>query len=579
MRRISLVLAAGLVAGVAVAPPGQAASTPKIDGSVTVSYIVPTRDAQIYLEVVEPTSGGKVVRSPVILTYSPYSVLGRNGDAGRWNPLGYARAYADVIGTGNSGGCYDYGGNREKRTGHDVVEWIARQSWTTGKVGMLGVSYDGTTQYAIAVTHPKGLVTIMPEAAISRWYDYAYAGGIRYTDTDEQFGNEGPVAASDEGVDTPLGFDYGFAIPPPADPEDANWQQRVASTIRPCDELAHTGAGYNLTPDYDGFWLDRDYVKDLASVKIPVLVAGNWGDWNVKQKNGWDAYHALTHSVCRKLFMGTRWAGHGPPSGGGYGQAQEAWFAHWLKGAKNGAERMPAVSSQTSDNADALPYLAGPEPHPTALPLYLEAGQGGTWTLNPKKFRPVGSGGGVVVIPRAAYTDTGTNTEAFAATHPYAVGPYLAFTSPALKRDMRVFGRPTLRVWSRVAKTWETLTPSLLDFDPAKYAGTGAATTATGPSAAVALTRGWLDSRYRDGLDHEVPMTPDVSTRMDIQLFPTDYTVRKGHRLVLLVQSEDLDWAMAKPDPARSDPTVTIDWTQAQSTLTLPVVGSTRGLF
>jgi hypothetical protein len=45
------------------------------------------------------------------------------------------------------------------------------------------------------------------------------------------------------------------------------------------------------------------------------------------------------------------------------------------------------------------------------------------------------------------------------------------------------------------------------------------------------------------------------------------------------VQSEDLDWAIAKPDPARTDQTVTIDWTKGQSTLTLPIVGSTRGLF
>jgi hypothetical protein len=55
-------------------------------------------------------------------------------------------------------------------------------------------------------------------------------------------------------------------------------------------------------------------------------------------------------------------------------------------------------------------------------------------------------------------------------------------------------------------------------------------------------------------------------------LFPTDYTVRKGHSLVLLVQTEDLDWAFAKPYPAASDPTVRIDWSKAQSWLTLPVV-------
>ncbi|MDQ1705908.1 MAG: X-Pro dipeptidyl-peptidase [Frankiaceae bacterium] len=548
---------ATLVCAVFGLPALSSSPTPTIDGSVTKAYIVPTRDAEIYLEVVEPTAGGRVVPAPVILTYSPYSVLGRNGDANHWVPLGYARAYADVIGTGNSGGCYDYGGNREKRTGHDIVEWIARQRWTTGKVGMLGGSYDGTTQYATAVTHPRGLVTIVPEAAISRWYDYAYAGGIRYTDTDEDLGNEGPGAATDEGVDTPLGFDFGFAIPPPADNTDADWRQRVASTIVPCDELTHTGAAYNLTPDYDGFWMDRDYVHLLPSVTIPVLVASNWGDWNVKQKNGWDAYHALTHSVCRKMFFGTRWAGHGVPPGAGYATAVDDWFAHWLKGANNGAQRMPAVTSQTSDNAGPIRYIAGLEPKPTPVRLYLGAGKGGAWSLSTKKMHGRAA---------ATFIQTGTNTEARAAAQPFAGGSYLAFASPVLRHDIRVFGRPVLHLWSTVQRQWVTVTPSLLDFDSSKF-------------SAVAMTRGWLDSRYRAGLDHEVSSTPGASTRMDVPLFPTDYTVRKGHRLVLLVQTEDLDWAIAKPYPDPSDPTVRIDWSKAQTWLQLPVVGSPRRVF
>ena len=553
-------MTAAATIGVGLAVP-TAAAPAKIDGSVTVSYIVPTRDADIYLEVVEPTAGGRVVPSPVILTYSPYSVLGRNGDADHWNPLGYARAYADVIGTGNSGGCYDYGGKREKRTGHDVVEWIARQRWTTGKVGMLGGSYDGTTQYAAAVTHPKGLVTIVPEAAISRWYDYAYAGGIRYTDTDEDLGNEGPGAAGDEGVDTPLGFDYGFAIPPPTDNQDPHWQERVGSTIRPCDELQHTGAAYNLTPDYDGFWMDRDYVHQLGTVRIPVLVASNWGDWNVKQKNGWDAYHALTHSVSRKLYMGTRWAGHGTPPGSAYAKTVDRWFAHWLKGVDNGVQNMPAVTSQTSDNAAAIRYLAGPEPRSTRTRLYLGS-TAGAWSLTATP--PHGTAA-------AQFVSTGTNTEAFAATHPFADQGYLGFASPPVAHDIRLFGRPVLHLWSTTQRQWVTVTPSLLDFDPSSYAGSGAGTSATTPSAAVALTRGWLDSRYRDGLDHEVPTTAGRSTAMDIALFPTDYTVRKGHRLVLLVQSEDLDWAIAKPYPVAVDPTVQIDWGRGQSWLSLPI--------
>jgi X-Pro dipeptidyl-peptidase len=230
---------------------------------------------------------------------------------------------------------------------------------------------------------------------------------------------------------------------------------------------------------------------------------------------------------------------------------------------------MPDVTSQTSDDTGPIGYLSGPEPKPDALRLYL-GNHAGAWALSPKRLQGTAT---------ASFVQTGTNTEAWAATHPYAGGDYLAFTSPLLSRDVRLFGRPTLRLWSTVQRQWVTVTPSLLDVDPARYAGSGPATTATDPAAAVALTRGWLDSRYRDGLDHEVASTPGRSTGMTVKLFPTDYTVRKGHRLVLLVQSEDVDWAIAKPYPGAADPTVQVDWSKAQSWLSLPVVGSTTHLF
>jgi X-Pro dipeptidyl-peptidase len=90
----------------------------------------------------------------------------------------------------------------------------------------------------------------------------------------------------------------------------------------------------------------------------------------------------------------------------------------------------------------------------------------------------------------------------------------------------------------------------------------------------VALTRGWLDSRYRNGVDHEVPTVAGHSTQMDVALFPTDYTVRAGHRLVLLVQSEDADWAFPKPLSSPADPTVGIDWSRGQSWLDVPEASS-----
>jgi X-Pro dipeptidyl-peptidase len=114
--------AIALALAVTGAPSGAA---DEFSESVQETYIVPTRHGDLYVEVVRPLSAGADVAVPAILTLSPYSVLGRNSDADHWWPRDYARVWADVVGTGNSGGCYDYGGTREKETGYDLVEWIA----------------------------------------------------------------------------------------------------------------------------------------------------------------------------------------------------------------------------------------------------------------------------------------------------------------------------------------------------------------------------------------------------------------------------------------------------------------------
>jgi X-Pro dipeptidyl-peptidase len=519
-RLVSLVAAlAVLVPGLACVVSAQAA--PTIDGSTTSVYIVPTRDAKLYLEVVHPTSHGKVVKAPAILTYSPYSVLGRNGDAGHWTSRGFARMYADVIGTGNSGGCYDYGGNREKRTAYDLIEWIAKQPWSSGKVGMLGTSYDGTTQFAAAVMHPPHLAAIVPQAAIVRWWDYAYSGGLRYTDTNEEFGQQGPGAVTDEGIDTPLGFDFGFAVPPPADPDDPDWAERVASTIVLCDELKHTAAAYSNLPNDNAFWVERDYLRQMGSVKIPALVAANWGDWNVKQVNSWWAYHALTHSTAARLYMGTRYEGHGTPAGGDYKTTVDDWMDRWLRGVKNGIEkRMPKVVSATADSVKTLGYTPVRESSVKPLRLSLGAGTGGAGTLSSK------AAAGTSALPW-----TGTATESEALAHLDSPGHHVTFFSDVLKRDVRVFGAPKLTVRLTSACDYATVAASLVDVTNGPETG-GGAMVASDPAQLVAVTRAWMDSRYRsEGYTPAATSTANKPFSLAVAMKPTDYTFRHGHRI------------------------------------------------
>jgi X-Pro dipeptidyl-peptidase len=557
----------------AVLAPAGVASAAAPDGETTVSYIVPTRHGDVYLEVVHPTLGGSIVRGPVILTYTPYAALGRNGDAGTYVPKGYVRATADVVGTGNSGGCWDYGGDAEKRSGYDVVEWIARQPWSTGRTAMIGGSYEGTTATATAVEHPPHLSTIVPIAAISRWYGYAFSGGVRYSWTDEALGLEGAGAAADEGLDTPFAFDFGLALPPPLDPQDPNWGERVASTVVPCDEVEHTQHGYDDTPDYDAFWVERDYLREASTIDIPVLVAHNWGDWNVKQEEGFHLYQALTGAPKRVLFFGTRWEGHGSP-GGDFQETVLRWFDHYLKGSKNGAQKLPAVISQTSTSAGPGGWLRGPYPATTALSLYpRNVSTGGyPWRLMTKPG-PKGTTG-----PAATFLSTGTTSEADTNTHPRDDTRWLWFETAPLAKNLRIFGEIQLQVWLSAERTWVTLTPTVVDVDPARY---GDDMVADSTDQIPSATRGWLDSRYRKGLGSQAAITPGAPFGMTVVLKPQDYTFAKGHRIGLSIQTEIVEWNVPKPYLCTTPgcPTIRIVWEGGKTRLILPVVGPTTGLF
>src|SRR3954462_4508295 len=307
---------------------------------------VPTKYGRMWAEVTRPAGSEKV---PIILTLSPYNSTRENPGgyvsddslAKTYVPKGYARAVADVIGTRNSTGCWDYGGPKEQQSGVDLVNALSKLPWSNGKVAMIGGSYDGTTANMVAArgADVPGLAAIAPQAAINHWYGYPFQDGVRY------FGNS--KKPTDEGVDTPLGFDYGIARTPPTRPDgaDADTVTDLATgRYNPCESADHTAHGYDTTPDYDAFWKQRDYLKDAGNVRVPVLVTHGWQDYNVKQSEGLDFYEALGPKVPFKvLYM---WQGpHGTPGSSDkvYPALLERFFAHTLKDVDNGIENEPPV--------------------------------------------------------------------------------------------------------------------------------------------------------------------------------------------------------------------------------------------
>ncbi|HEY2595151.1 MAG TPA: CocE/NonD family hydrolase, partial [Chloroflexota bacterium] len=123
---------------------------------------------------------------PVALTFDGYAagVSGGlappiSGTPAELVAHGYVALGVNVPGTGCSTGAFDFFSPDWAQDGADVVEWTAHQSWSDGKVAMIGHSFSGFASYFAAAQRPPGLVAIAPASTDGDFYrDTVYAGAI-----------------------------------------------------------------------------------------------------------------------------------------------------------------------------------------------------------------------------------------------------------------------------------------------------------------------------------------------------------------------------------------------------------------
>jgi len=487
---------------------------------------VPMRDGvvistEIWRPVVPP--GTKV---PVVLHLTPYHVLSPNNgpttlpavDGTELVQKGYAFVFADVRGTWASGGCWDYGGIHERHDGYDLVEWLAARPWSNARVAMMGVSYPGTTPMATAVEQPPHLAAIVPISGISRWYGYAYQQGVRSAYSGED-------ADIDPPSDTPTDFMFAYGGAPPPDPDALSDPEQTAMRWNVCDRVEQTLHGYSTQPDYDAFWVERDYLRLASRVRAPVLMSHGLQDFNVKTWEGTSFWEQVRSP---KMLVLGQWP-HAYP-GSYYDQWQsllERWLARWLYGVRNGIEKTPRVHVQTNDGVWHLQDDWGPGPtsdrsfglEGTAAPIFDDGLLTETEVVNNK-----GEGVRWLKVPV-----TGT------------AGP------------LRFGGRPVLRLRASIDKPSTHVTAVLCDIDE-------------GGSCKV-ISRAFLDTRYRNGLEHAEPMTPGVAETLPLEFIDKDWVVAQGHRLELRIATASTTWVVSDTNHA------TLSADLAGSDLVLPVYG------
>ena len=475
-------------------------------------YKVPTvGGAEINVEVMRPADNPD---APVILTYSPYNTLSEtttpnlaNDDLGqRYVPRGYARAVADVLGTRNSSGCWDYGGADEQQSGVDLVNFLAAQPWTNGRVAMIGGSYDGTTATMVAARGEDvpGLAAIVPIAGISRWYGYAYGDGVRYFLNSER--------PTDEGVDTPLAFDFGLTRTPPTDPSDPLFAEKLASRANPCESADHTVKGYDRTPDYDAFWLERDYRKDAANIRAAALVAHGWQDYNVKQEEGVDLYRALANTPFKRLYM---WqAGHSTPGADNWQPLLDRFFDHTLLGIENGVDTEPPVITEGRS-----------------------ATQTSTGFRTEESWPPPGTTETRMPLGEGSFTDLGTSTEEQSTRMPTAQANWLFFQGEPLAADTRMTGAARAGALA-------------VGGSRPRAAGAAAGRRGAGRHDEDRVAR-LPQPAVPERAAAAEPIPPNQPIQATVTFKPQDQLFEAGHRIGVIVQGSNTVWALPD-DPGAS---------------------------
>jgi len=147
---------------------------------IEMSHMIPVRDGtELEGWITKPSNLKSKV--PTILTLTQYDIDGgRHGDsAGYYASRGYAFVQAYVRGRGRSGGVKsDNLGAQVGRDGYDLVEWIAAQPWSDGRIVMFGGSFVGMTQWQTASQLPPHLAAIAPYVPIYPGWDIPNTNGI-----------------------------------------------------------------------------------------------------------------------------------------------------------------------------------------------------------------------------------------------------------------------------------------------------------------------------------------------------------------------------------------------------------------
>ena len=462
---------------------------------------------------------------PLLLEYIPYrkdDVQPYSGMQDYFARHGIIGARLDCRGTGSSGGVNtDEYTAREQQDGVEAIEWLAAQTWCTGKVGMIGSSYGGFTSVQVAALRPPHLATIIPIYFTDDRYtdDCHYRGGALrcYYDI-------GSYGASMIGMN---------AMPPYPEYSGADW-------ARVWEEHLDNNTPYLLewlAQQCDGdYWRPGSIRDRYDRIECSVFMIGGWRDGYPNPP-----LRTFGHlDVPKRLLMGP-W-NHTRPDRAILGPRIDyltqvvRWCDHWLKEEDNSVMDEPPVQvyMQTFDppRADRT-HTSGYWRAEHDLPLP-SAAPDGAYYLGANASLTADAPAAANGFDEYEYCPTvGTTGGLWSGGVPYGLPTdqrpdeidALTYTSSPLAKPVEILGWPRLNIHVSSSAPVMAFVARLSDVAP------------DGTSALICT--GVLNGTRRNSLRDPEPMIAGEVYELEFDLDATAWRFPQGHCIRLTVCSAD----------------------------------------
>ncbi len=529
--------------------------------------MIPMRDGvHLHTKIFTPKDQNGTL--PIIMKRTPYGVAGAAGNFTTYLKSladdGYIFAFQDIRGKYGSEGTFvmqrparapgDTSVLDEGTDTYDTIEWMLRNvSRNNGRVGMLGVSYDGWTTIMGALEPHPALKAISPQASpADMWLgdDFHHNGAFRLS-----YGFE-YAARMESGKDVQEftfdrydTFDWYLALGPLSNVNALYLHGKIPTWN---DYVAH--------PDYDEFWKRQTMIPHIHGVKVPTLNVAGW--WDQEDFFGpiriYDALEQNDTTHANYLIVGP-WNHGGWSRGTGdhlgsitfdsstakyfREEIQAPFFAHYLKD-KGRMDLPEALTFEAGTNRWRRWNAWPPRGNTEELKLYFSSGNAITldaptssddaafdsYVSNPAfpvpyRHRPI----------QATYFPGGSKwptwlveDQRFVTDRPDVLG----WETPPLEADLTIAGEIMAHLFAATTGSDADWIVKLIDVYPERYPENWDLA-----GYQLMVSSEVFRGRYRRSFEKPEPIPPNAILEYSFSLHTQNYTFLKAHRVMVQVQS------------------------------------------